>query len=84
MLLLGRFVCANFSRANPSQLAIIPTQEKDSQTMHALQFPSALASQAEVTIPTYLQHQTFLCTRCARHLKFIPLQATCDANKFSF
>ena len=42
-----------------------------------------LNNEAEITVPTYVQHQQFQRIRHSRPLKFTPLQATCDAYKFS-
>ena len=47
------------------------------------------ALRAEVTVPNYVQHQSYLYTRrtqppAPHPLKFIPLQASCDAYNFSF
>ena len=42
-----------------------------------------LNNEAEITVPTYVQHQQFQRTRHSHPLKFTQLQATCDAYKFS-
>jgi hypothetical protein len=44
----------------------------------------SLNQEAEVTIPAYVQYQTLFRTRRSHPQKFIPLQASCDAYKFSF
>jgi len=79
----ARFVTKTYSRDegcvsqdNYSTIYIGQPQEANSKAMHALK---TLNNEEEITVPTYVQHQKLQRTGHPH-----PLQATCDAYKFSF
>jgi len=85
----ARFVTRTYSREEGrvtqalNHLNRSPLQHKR-QTVRLCMLYKSLNQQADETIPTYVQHQSLLCSRRAHPIKFIPLQASCDAYKFSF
>ena len=84
-----RFVTRTYSREEGcvtralNHLSWLPLQHRR-QTARLCMLYKSLNQQADVTIPTYVQHQNLLCTRRTHPLKFIPLQTSCDGYKFSF